>query len=528
MGDTAVKTGGGNGRKLADLIRGVPCEVYGNKAVEVKSICYHSSRSGPGALFVAISGLRASGVDYIDDAVNRGATCVACSDVGRVQKNWVTVVQTATPRRFLAQVANRFHGFPSRRLSLVGVTGTNGKTTTTYLLRAMARQAGQEPGFVGTIEHYDGARLRPAGQTTPESLEMVQMLSSLVEHGAGLCIAEVSSHALELERVFDLDFRVAVLTNVTQDHLDFHRTMDNYRAAKAKLFTQLGPAAVAVVNYDDALGRDIPHRTRARVVGYGTRPDLEPVPDVSGRVEAVRPDGLDCSVSVEGRVVPVRLRLVGEYQLSNLLAAVAAGRALEWPLEQIVAGAEALAGVPGRLEPVAAGQEFGVFVDYAHTPDALGRMLATVRRFTSGRVLVAFGCGGERDRTKRPQMGETAAKLADVCVVTSDNPRSEKPEEIIEEILSGIEQGGRRKEEGARKSEEGGVKKENGRSSEVVVEPDRAVAIERALRMARPGDTVVVCGKGHEDYQIVGTERRHFDDREVVQAVLRKIAGQAD
>ncbi|MEO0077813.1 MAG: UDP-N-acetylmuramoyl-L-alanyl-D-glutamate--2,6-diaminopimelate ligase, partial [candidate division WOR-3 bacterium] len=413
------------------------------------------------------------------------------------------------PRRFLAQVANRFYGFPSRKLSLVGVTGTNGKTTTTYLLRAMARQGGQEPGFIGTIEYYDGCQLRPAGQTTPESLEMVQILSSLVERRVGLCIAEVSSHALELDRVFDLDFKVAVLTNVTQDHLDFHRTMDNYRAAKAKLFTQLGPGAVAVVNYDDALGRDIPHRTRARVVGYGTRPDLEPVPDVSGKVEAVRPDGLDCSVSVEGRVVPVRLKLVGEHQLSNLLAAVAAGRALGWPLEQIVAGAESLVGVPGRLEPVNAGQEFGVFVDYAHTPDALGRVLATVRRFTAGRVLVVFGCGGDRDRSKRPQMGEIAVKLADVCVITSDNPRGEKPETIIEEILVGVEQGRKDNGTGSRRQR-----------AEVLVEPDRAKAIERALRLARSGDTVAICGKGHEDYQIVGTERRHFDDREVARAVL--------
>ncbi len=505
-----MKTPGPTAKKLADLTKGVPCVVYGNAAVEVRSICYHSARSGPGALFVAIDGLRASGTDFIDDAVNRGALCVACSDVSRVQKSWVTVVQTATPRRFLAQVANRFYCFPSRKLSLVGVTGTNGKTTTTYLLRAMARQGGQEPGFIGTIEYYDGGQLRPAGQTTPESLELVEILSSLVERGAGLCIAEVSSHALELDRVFDLDFRVAVLTNVTQDHLDFHRTMDNYRAAKAKLFTQLGPNAVAVVNYDDALGRDIPHRTRARVVGYGTRPDLEPVPEVSGKVEAVRPDGLDCSVSVEGRVVPVRMKLVGEHQLSNLLAAVAAGRALGWPLEQIVAGAEALTGVPGRLEPVAAGQGFGVFVDYAHTPDALGRVLATVRRFTSGRVLVVFGCGGDRDRGKRPQMGETAAKLADVCVVTSDNPRGEKPEAIIEEILVGVEQE-------VRKDNGTGIRRPR---AEVLVEPDRAAAIERALRLARSGDTVVICGKGHEDYQIVGAERRHFDDREVAREVL--------
>jgi UDP-N-acetylmuramoyl-L-alanyl-D-glutamate--2,6-diaminopimelate ligase len=404
-------------------------------------------------------------------------------------------VQTKSPRRFLAQVANRFYGFPSRKLALAGVTGTNGKTTTTYLLRSMLRQAGVEPGFVGTIEYWDGSELRPAAQTTPESLDFVRLLAALVQTGASACVAEVSSHSLELDRVFDLDFRVAVFTNLTQDHLDFHRTLDAYRAAKMRLFSGMVPGSTVVTNLDDPMGRDIPHQTRARVITYGTRPDLEPVPDIHGRVVRVQPDGLECEMTAEGRVWPVRLAASGRYNLSNLMAAAGAATALGLTVEQILAGAAALRSVPGRLEPVDAGPDFRVFVDYAHTPDALRRVLATVRELTRGRVILVFGCGGDRDRGKRPLMGE-AALAADVRIVTSDNPRSEDPAVIIEEIQRGMA------------------------AAERVVEPDRRSAIVRAIGLARAGDTILIAGKGHEDYQIAGTERLHFDDREVAREVL--------
>ncbi|MBM3315336.1 UDP-N-acetylmuramoyl-L-alanyl-D-glutamate--2,6-diaminopimelate ligase, partial [candidate division WOR-3 bacterium] len=464
--------------------------------LEVKGIACHSAAVKPGYLFVAIDGFRTSGAEYIDDAVNRGATAVATSDLRRVRRNWIVGIQTQFPRRFLAQVANRYYDFPGRKLTLVGVTGTNGKTTTTYLLRSIARQMGIEPGFVGTIEHWDGQERRRATQTTPESLDFVQLLGRLVEKKVPLCVAEVSSHSLELDRVFDLDFRVAVFTNLTQDHLDFHRTFDAYRAAKMKLFETLTPASHAVVNYDERMGRDIPHLTRGRVLGYGLRSDLEPVPDVAGEVTGVRGDGLDGTISSEGRTWPVRLKLVGRYNLYNALAAFAAGRALGWDPEAMVAGLQALDAVPGRLEAVRNEAGRQVFVDYAHTPDALTRVLKTAREFTTGRVICVFGCGGDRDRAKRPLMGQAVAELADLAVVTSDNPRSEDPLAIIAEIQKGM-----------------GTK-------ERVVEPDRREAIARALAAAGAGDTVLVCGKGHEDYQQVGTERRHFDDREVVAGLL--------
>ena len=484
-------------KRISDLTKGVPCTVQGNSALEIKGLAYHSGAVKPGYLFVAIEGFKVSGQEYIDEAVNRGAVAVATSDVNSVRKNWVVVVQTKNPRRFLAQAANRFYDFPARKVSLVGITGTNGKTTTAFLLRAMARQAGIEPGFVGTIEYWDGSDTLKAGQTTPESLGVVQLLARMAEKQVPLCIAEVSSHSLALDRVFDLDFKIGAFTNLTQDHLDFHRTIEAYREAKMRLFTGLAPNAAAVTNLDDALGRLIPHQTRARVITYGTRPDLEPVPDIWGRVSGVRPNGLDCEINMDGRAWPVRLRLAGRHNLSNLLAAFGTGKALSWTPELMAAGAESLAAVPGRLEPVDAGQPFRVLVDFAHTPDALRRVLTTVREFTTGRVLVVFGCGGDRDRGKRPLMGEAVVQLADVCIVTSDNPRGESPQAIIDEIVRGMG------------------------TAERIVEPNRREAIRRALAKAGPDDTVVVAGKGHEDYQIVGTERRHFDDRETIRELLK-------
>jgi len=483
-------------KRLADLVRGIPCELRGNSGVEIKGIAYHSGAVRPGYLFVAIEGFKKNGSDYIDEAINRGAVAVATTDTRRVLKSWVVAIQTKSPRRFLAQVANRYYEFPSRKMNVIGVTGTNGKTTTTFLLRAIARQMGIEPGFVGTIEYWDGVARNKAGQTTPESLELVQLMARLVEKKTPLCIAEVSSHALELDRVFDIDFKAAVFTNLSQDHLDFHKTMAAYREAKLKLFTGLGPSAIAVVNYDDRVGREIPYLTRAQVISYGTRPEIEPYPDVTGSVTGVRPDGLDCVVNVKGTTWPVRLKLVGRHNLLNLLAAFATGTGMGWTPEAIIAGVEALEAVPGRLEAIANSRGIQVFVDYAHTPDALRRVLTTVREFTPGRVIVVFGCGGDRDRAKRPLMGQTVAELADWAVVTSDNPRSEDPAAIIAEIVKGMTTGER------------------------LVEPDRREAIRRALQRAGAGDTVVVAGKGHEELQIVGTEQRHFDDREVCREVL--------
>ncbi|OYD16420.1 UDP-N-acetylmuramoyl-L-alanyl-D-glutamate--2,6-diaminopimelate ligase [candidate division WOR-3 bacterium JGI_Cruoil_03_51_56] len=487
-------------KKLGELVQGIPCTIHGNSAVEIKGIAYHSARVKSGYMFVAVDGFCVSGAKFIDDAVNRGAVAVVTTDLNKVRKGWVNIVLTKSPRRFLAQVSNRFYGFPSHKLILAGITGTNGKTTTGYLLRSMAKKMGIEPGFIGTVEYWDGAESSKAGKTTPESLDLVQMLSRMVEHKLGLCITEVSSHGLELDRVFDLDFKVGVFTNFSQDHLDFHKTLRAYREAKLKLFTGLSPASFAVVNQDDSVGREIPERTRAQVLRYGTRADLEPIPDVVGRVISVEPDGLETEISCQGKTVPVRLNLTGRYNLQNLLAAFGAGCALKWPVGAMKAGAESLESVPGRLELMRSGRGFQVFVDYAHTPDALHKVLDTVREFTKGRLLVVFGCGGDRDRSKRPLMGRVVAELANTAIVTSDNPRSEPPDEIIGQIVKGMNCSGK-----------------------FLVEPDRKEAIRRALHEAQKGDTVVIAGKGHEEYQIVGNERCPFDDRKAVREILEEL-----
>ena len=484
-------------KRLVELVKGIPCEIHGNSKIEIKGIAYHSARVESGYLFVAIDGFRQRGSDFIAEAANRGAAAVATTDVRNIHKSWVTGITTTSPRRFLAQVANRYHDFPARKLSLVGVTGTNGKTTTAYLLREMARKHGDEPGFMGTVEYWDGEERSKAVQTTPESLDFVSILDRLVAKGAKTCIAEVSSHALELDRTFDLDFKVAVFTNLSQDHLDFHKTFQAYRDAKMKLFTGLGPTAKAVANFDDGMGRDIAELVRGRVISYGMRDDLTPAPEIVGKVIRVYPRGIEVEVRHEGRTVPLRLRLSGRHNVMNLLAAYSAGIALGWPREAIVAGAEALANVPGRLERVENDRGFGVFVDYAHTPDALARVLETVREFTDGRVIAVFGCGGDRDRDKRAKMGGAVAERADVAVVTSDNPRSEEPQAIIDQILQGMKNGAER-----------------------IVEPDRRQAIANALEKAGKGDTVVIAGKGHEEFQLVGAERLEFDDRKVAAELL--------
>lgn len=287
-------------KRLGELVRGVPCAVEGNSSVDIRGISYHSAAVEPGYLFVAVDGFRTSGSGFVDEAVNRGAVAVATSEYRRIAKPWVAQVVTQSPRRFLAQVANRFYDFPARKLCLVGITGTNGKTTTSYLLRAMCRRNGIEPGFIGTVEYWDGERTWKAGQTTPESLDLVRMLDRMVSKGVRVCIAEVSSHALELDRVFDIDFKVGVFTNLTQDHLDFHRTLKGYRDAKLRLFTGLAPAGFAVLNLDDPVGREFSELTRACVVGFGTRPELRPSPSVVGRVVSSCLDRLEVEVVERG------------------------------------------------------------------------------------------------------------------------------------------------------------------------------------------------------------------------------------
>lgn len=465
----------------------------------VAGLHYDSRRIEPGWAFVAIRGEQVDGNDYLPQAIARGASAVISERPPRPGLPALQI-QVDNARAALAQVsANWFHR-PAERLQLIGITGTNGKTTTAFLIEALLRAAGRSTGLVGTIEYHVGREIIPAPHTTPESYDLQALLADMVAAGAEAAVMEVSSHALAMDRVWGCHFAAAVFTNLTQDHLDFHRTMERYLAAKRRLFEGLGaqPPACAVVNQDDAAAAEMLRGYRGRVLTFGLRsgPGPEPMLRATGIVNT--PAGLHFQLSgPEGPDLNVRSPLLGRVNVENLLAAIATGIGLGVPRDQAVAAVSQLPRVRGRFERVWAGQPFTVVVDFAHTPDALANLLALARELTSKRVLVTFGCGGDRDRGKRPQMGAVAQRGADWMLLTSDNPRSEDPERILDEIAQGAPQAER--------------------------EPDRARAIRRLLQQARPGDIAVIAGKGHEQVQIVGERRLPFDDVAVAHAVLTEM-----
>jgi len=382
-------------------------------------------------------------------------------------------------------------------MKLVAITGTNGKTTTAYLVRYILRQAGERCGMTGTVEYDLGAGAVPASMTTPESLDLYRFYAEMRRAGCGFAVSEVSSHALAKRRTAGLRFAAAVFSNLTQDHLDFHGTMENYFQAKALLFSGLEASAVALLNADDPHSARLAGMTRARVVTYGLSESAE----VRAKVLSLSTVGTVFRLRRGGFEAEVHLPLLGAHNVHNALAAAAAAAELGLGMDRIVEGLATFEGVPGRLESVDCGQDFRVLVDYAHTDDALRSVLNAVRELYPRRIITVFGCGGDRDRGKRPKMARVVEQLSDVAVVTSDNPRSERPEAIIGEILSGLQDPGR-----------------------AVVEPDRAAAIGKAVGLARPGDVVLIAGKGHEAYQIVGDRRLDFDDRSAARAALERAA----
>jgi UDP-N-acetylmuramoyl-L-alanyl-D-glutamate--2,6-diaminopimelate ligase len=489
---------------LTTLLGALPHKtVLGAMPEAVTGVAYDSRKVAPGDLFVAVAGFKQDGRRFIGAALDRGAAAVVLEGADALAGTATARVIVPSTREALARLADAYFGHPSRALTVVGITGTNGKTTTSLLVDALLRAAGGLTGLVGTIEYRIGTEARPAGQTTPEAVELQSLLREMVERGVSAVAMEVSSHALALSRVDGVQFDVALFTNLTQDHLDFHLTLESYRAAKARLFALLAsshkPRRTAVINADDSAGRFMVAGLEVPVVTFGLAGGAEVTPR---RFESGL-GGIGMDVDTPRGVVRIDSPLVGEHNVMNLLGAVCVGLALD--MDPLTIG-EALArvtAVPGRFERVEAGQPFLVVVDYAHTPDALLRVLTTARKLVtgSGRLAVVFGCGGDRDRGKRPVMGGIAARLADRIWVTSDNPRSEKPEAIIAEIVAGFP----------------AAAASSGRHATM---PDRRAAIRAALESAGPGDVVVIAGKGHETYQIIGADVAPFDDREVARAVL--------
>lgn len=487
--------------RLETLLEAMPeREVLGRLPGTVRGLTDDSRRVTEGSCFVAVRGLHADGHRFIPQAVERGARTVVAEPPDPLPGGAIGRILVPDSRRALPRLADAYFGHPSRALTVVGVTGTNGKTTTSYLCEALLRARGFATGVIGTIQYVVRGQARDAGQTTPEAIELQGLLAEMVAAGVGGVAMEVSSHAIALHRVDAVAFDVAVFTNLTQDHLDFHGTMEEYGATKRRLFSELlpsggKPGATSVLNADDPVGAEWATLLPGRVLTFGLGPGhlIRPLEHESGlggiRLVATTPAGL----------VRLASPLIGEHNVMNLLGAIGAGVALGLDAGTIAAALASVTRVPGRFEQVEAGQDFLVVVDYAHTPDALERVLDTARRLTPGRLGVVFGAGGDRDRTKRPIMGRIAGRLADRAWLTSDNPRSEDPPAIIEEIAAGL----------ARPPREGFARV-----------PDRREAIRQAIAWARAGDTVVIAGKGHETYQIVGGQVLPFDDRLVAREFL--------
>jgi UDP-N-acetylmuramoyl-L-alanyl-D-glutamate--2,6-diaminopimelate ligase len=482
------------GLALGELVRELPmpASVRGDAAVRVRGVRHDSRLVEPGDLFVARKGAVFDGGRFVRDAVARGAAAVLANADVAGEALEVPFVLVEDPQLAFGYVASAVYGHPSFSLEVVGVTGTNGKTTVTHLARAAIDGALGAPscGVLGTIGTQYGSWQAEASRTTPEADDLARSLAAMRERGATYAAMEVSSHALALDRVRGLRFRVAVFTNLTQDHLDFHGTMSRYGEAKARLFTELGPGA-AVINVGDPFGRSLAERVRAPLVRVSCHADVPAdVAPVRCRLAA---DGIEALVRTPAGEVTLASRLIGEHNLENLLVALGIAHALELEMPRAAAALSAQPGVPGRLERCdAADDDIVALVDYAHTPDALSRALHALRAVSGSRKLwCVFGCGGDRDPTKRGPMGEAVARGADLAVVTSDNPRSEDPSAIADAVVKGVRAAGR----------------------EPIVELDRRKAIDLAIRSASAGDVVLVAGKGHEDYQVVGSVVNPFDDR---------------
>jgi UDP-N-acetylmuramoyl-L-alanyl-D-glutamate--2,6-diaminopimelate ligase len=491
---------------LRELLTALPdAQVQGNVDIEIATIAYDSREASFGTLFVCITGFQRDGHEYIPQALERGASAIVVERPEALEQlpANVTGILVSDSRYAMAHLASEFYGHPSRELLLIGVTGTNGKTTVAHIIAEVLREAGYKSvGIIGTLGAATERSVYDTGRTTPESLDLQRLLADFLDGGSEAVVMEVSSHALALQRVAACAFDAGVFTNLTQDHLDFHKDMEDYFQAKAKLFSEVARYSEqfksfgAVINVDDKYGRRLRDEFCADslYITYG----IESEAHVQAQAVHLGPNGTSYVVRSGDTQIHLELNLTGRFNVLNSLAAVAFGLLKQRPAAELQVALQRAVPPEGRMEMIDSGQNFYVAVDYAHTPDGLKNVMATVREFTPGRLITVFGCGGDRDRSKRPQMGALAASFSDVCVITSDNPRTEDPNGIIEEIVSGTHQG----------------------HAEVIVEVDRRNAIEKALRIAKAGDFVLVAGKGHETYQIFKDRTIHFDDREVVRECL--------
>lgn len=464
--------------------------------LEINEINTDSNLVKPGDIFLAIKGAEQDGHKFIKDAVKNGAVCVVKEKSSPTPKDLdpkkTFIINVADTRKAISELAAKFYKFPSKRLKVIGVTGTNGKTTITYLIKSVLEEASFPAGLLGTIDYEFKNMILPSINTTPGALEMQAFLAKMAKEKLKYCVMEASSHSLEQDRVRDVNFHIAIFTNLTQDHLDYHHNLEEYFEAKAKLFTNLSPKAYAVVNIDDPYSARLLKMTKAKKITFS----LTKRSQITATNIKLGIKGSDFQVITPQGNLTITTKLIGRHNIYNILSAVAVGFIEGIKFDTIKRGIERIDCVAGRLEAIEEGQRFGVFVDYAHTEDALKNVLTSLKEFHRGRIIVVFGCGGQRDTGKRPKMGKLVSEMADYFIITNDNPRKEDPRKILRDILKGIKT----------------------KNYDVIL--DRGKAIEKAIKMARDNDTVLIAGKGHETCQILKNKSLAFDDREVTRRIL--------
>jgi UDP-N-acetylmuramoyl-L-alanyl-D-glutamate--2,6-diaminopimelate ligase len=484
--------------KLQDLLRGVPVlSLSGNDQEEVQGVAYSSKAAAPGFLFAALKGTRKNGSEYVKEALEKGAVAIL-SEKPVPAAFPATWIQVGDAREALGLCSANFYGHPSLKMKIIGITGTKGKTTTTYILAEIIRRAGGVPGLIGTIVYSAPGLEVEAVRTTPEAPDLQKLLKEMLEVHVTHCIMEVSSHALDLKRVWGTSFDIALFTNLSAEHLDYHHTLEEYFESKKKLFFLDSKKRTAVVNCDDPWGKKLITELPMATITFG----LEPEALVRGETYKLNSKGVEMAINHPGGQMTVSSPLVGKHNLYNILAAAAAALALNIPPASIKAGIAGVQGIPGRFEKIENDLGLHIFVDYAHTDNALRHLLETARNMKYGRILLVFGAGGDRDKSKRERMGEVAGELADQTFLTSDNPRSEEPLAIIQEI-------------------EKGLKKAGAKNYEIF--PDRREAIARAIAAVKKGDCILVAGKGHEIYQVIKGQQLPFNDAEVIRTILKEM-----
>jgi len=489
---------------LRELARGVDIKEFkGDDDLDISGVSFDSNKIKKGFLFVALTGENTDGHKYIESALSRGAKALIVEKALDKDYKGVTVIEVADSRLSLAIVSANFFEHPTKDLTLIGITGTNGKTTITYLLESIWNEEGKYSGITGTIDYRYGKNKIQSSMTTPESLDLMGMFREMRDCGVDTVAMEVSSHAIDRQRVKECHFDAAVFTNLTQDHLDYHDTIQDYFEVKKRLFTEFLEESekknkFSIINIDDSFGARIVNDAPGNVVTYSINNETATIHAVSSEITD---NGIEASISTPQGLIQVKSALFGEHNLSNILAAVAITISLGSPINAIEKGLSQISSVPGRLEGVPNKCGFKVLVDYAHTPDALKNVLLAVRPLTKGNLILVFGCGGDRDSAKRPLMGDIGRELSDILIVTSDNPRTEDPEIILDQIEKGVLRAG----------------EDNNPYLRIT---DRTAAIKQSIKIAKENDTVLIAGKGHEDYQIIGTTKYPFDDREIARESL--------